>query len=391
MPEEVMTRWLKSKRYANIKGLQLRPKRHPKVADLALSVQRGQAETFFLEAKDGSSFVLKKMYPGKFTGVKHLQSVSQILPEHPAFESGTKRQILTPASLRNTNTYHPKALASWLNNAILMPKILGLDWAAIIDKLRNETIGFSPTSRLLLCKNLSALIVLLENNRIAHRDLSAGNIFIHNQGIKLIDFDSIYHPSLTMPDSTVIGSEGYIAPFADDIRSTWHPLADRFALAILNIEILILDKNSPFNGEGGIFDQKDIYRRSGKTINYARNILKQKHPQALRLFNTALSSSTFGSCPDPQSWLAICGNSSIASKVSTLPETIIKLPQKKIDTQVFGLDSWMPPARDIYTKPITFDKWMPDSTNSHLPAPEIEIRTPKPIIPISLPDNPWED
>ena len=321
MPADVITNWLKSRKTANINGIELSPLAHPKVPGNPLSVQRGQAETFFLKTPRGDSFVLKKLYDGKFTGIDHLRSVSRLLPQKPGFESGIERQILSDKSLNRRGSYRNKDLAIWLKNTILMPKIQGSDWTAMIEKLRNEAFSISAQNRLTLCKNLASLVVFMENHKVAHRDLSSGNIFVQQKGISLIDFDAMYHPSLSIPNSTTIGSEGYIAPFAKNVESTWNSYADRFALTILCVEMLILDKNSPCNGEGGIFSQDDLDNRSGLTIDYTKSTLKI-NPQVLELFiNQSLISDSFDKCPPPKSWLNLNGVSNAVHQYSPPPIT----------------------------------------------------------------------
>ena len=61
MPAEVMEKWLRSKRSAQINGLQLRPMNHAYCKGLPLSVQRGQAEAYWLRSPEGEQWILKKI------------------------------------------------------------------------------------------------------------------------------------------------------------------------------------------------------------------------------------------------------------------------------------------------------------------------------------------
>jgi len=328
MPSEPIEKWFKSKRYAQIDGQILRPIKHSQI-NAPLSVQRGQAETFFLEDKDGKRWVLKIFSSNKCPNVSYLNGVSRILPNNAAFRCGTERKVLSKLSLKKDSSYyHLIKLASELENCILMPQIDGLDWATIADRIRRNETRLNETQRRLLCRNLAEAVELLERNSISHRDLSNGNVFVvpSSLGISLIDFDSVYHHSLPQPSFTTIGSEGYAAPFVDagNISTSYCELADRFALTALCVEFLVLRPDSPFCHEGGLFTQEDLNNRNGKTISYVQTELRKSYPDALNLFNSAISSRSFGNCPAPADWIGFCENSGACLSVNSLPEITFK-------------------------------------------------------------------
>jgi len=331
MPTDIMNNWLNSRKYAQIDSMLLMPQVHPNIKTIPLSVQRGQAEVYYLKANDGSPWILKKFYTNKCPDSFYLNKICSILPNHKAFLCGKERKILTSQSLnKNYNTYYLKELGLWLTDTVLMPQISGQDWTSFTDMIRNKEMVLTPQEQIMLCKNLATIIKVLEKNSISHRDLSGGNIFIDTESdeILLIDFDSLYHPNLPMPVSTTIGSEGYTAPFIipDNTKSSYCHFADRFALTVLCVEFLILNHNSPFCHEGGIFNQKEIYRRNGKTINYAKQRLKKYYPKALQIFEKAISSNSFKNCPLPDEWLEFCDCSVCLLTVNDLPEVNLKLP-----------------------------------------------------------------
>ena len=403
MPSDIVTKWLKSRHYAAIQGKLLRPRKHPSSPGLPLSVQRGQAEVFFLEEDNQTSWILKKFYQSKLPHNQYLHQISTLLPQHDAFSSGCNRNILNHASLvKSGSNYYHKELALWLEHTLLMPKVKGSDWTTITDGLRDNTAQLPQTQRVNLCHKLAQLVKQLEDNKLSHRDLSSSNVFIDlaNDNIHLIDFDSMYHPSLIMPESTTMGSEGYMAPFIKQGQSTWCQMADRFALAILNTEFLILNEHSPYCGEGGIFNQEDIYKRSGKTITYAQDELQRQYPKALELFNSAINSTSFKQCPAPEQWMEL-SHKIATNRVDCGPDIDIMAFYPKHNYQL--PNDVLSQAYFLKSKPVTLDLWIKPCINNtfYFPAnpnlktkytinilPEFNLDNikNKAVLPVAMPD-----
>ena len=123
-----------------------------------------------------------------------------------------------------------------------------------------------------------------------------------------------------MPPVTTCGTAGYTPPYAWrdgrlDADATWCERADRYALALLNVEFLILGRGAPLAAEGGIFAQEDLNARGGKSVEFARRLLSQHFPNVVQLFDKAIASKGFDGCPSPADWLRFCG----ASPYSTPP------------------------------------------------------------------------
>src|SRR4029079_7397314 len=101
--------------------------------------------------------------------------------------------------------------------------------------------ALSLGGRLTLGENLCKKIEVLERAGLAHCDLSGTNVMIGvSHDIYLIDWDSLYARSLLIPASTILGTNGYHAPFLQDQNgdpaTTWCAEGDRFALAVLILE-----------------------------------------------------------------------------------------------------------------------------------------------------------
>ena len=311
MSMEVMEHLLKSGRSAVINNRKLKPLEHKLMRGKPLSSQKGQATAFFLTDENGNWWILKKFHSACNLDRNYLNQVSSVLPRTDGFLCGTERQILSRGQLsRSRGCHYSNELDLWLDGTILMPRVNGFDWAMLADEIRDGSMDLDESQRFALCKNLTELIELLENSQCCHRDLSCGNVFVDTSTwqVSLIDFDSLYHPSFTMPAATTCGTTGYTAHQAWnsgnlDPHRTWCPHADRYALALLNVEFLLVGRQTKATGEGGIFDQDELKKQSGKGINAIIDLLKQQHPRMASLLESTIRSNSFSDCPSPQDWI----------------------------------------------------------------------------------------
>lgn len=339
-------RWLQSGQYAVIEGLRLIPKENHLLQHTPLVVSRGQAEAYFLLDDRKQPFILKKFLPGRNPDGNYIKAIQALIPQVRGFESGCHRQILNNKSVSNSGYYSPE-FAAWLEYTILMPKTRGCDWAFLADQLRDGTVALIEEQRLSMCKSLCENVRLLENNDLAHRDLSATNIFIDTQSweVHFIDWDSLYHSSLQMPANTTYGTNGYIAPFVkcawgEDVRVTWQFRADRFAMAVLNMEFLSIGLDSLLTGDGGMFEQEEIYACGGQGMSAILSNAKPAYPKAVQLFERALKATSLESCPSPDEWL-LCSEINSTFKAPSLQE--LYNPKEDFEEFLQKLQSPRPP------------------------------------------------
>jgi len=386
MSAEVVEHWLTSKCNAIINRMPLKPIEHNRRKGKPLSSQKGQAEAFFLTDDRGKWWILKKFHGNCNLDHRYLSRVSSLLPQKKGFACGTQRQILSRGALLKTwGCHYSKDLDRWLDGTILMPRIEGLDWAGLADELRDGNIQLDPAQRLAICKSLTNLIELLEAKQCCHRDLSCGNVFIDPQGLLLflIDFDSLYHPSLTMPPATTCGTTGYTPHLAWnhgqlDARRTWCKHADRYALALLNVEFLLVDGKSEVTGEGGIFAQEELRKQAGAGLTSILRQLRAAYPGAVQLLEPAIQSTSFSDCPAPGDWMRFFD---AAGGTSTKPVAISELVTAGYSRikQILGRRR---PAAPLWPAPSLNQMsqvplCVPKKSQIHLPQ-------------VSLPANPWD-
>ena len=65
MSNEVVEKWLKSHKFAQVNGKRLRPLEHTLLKGTPLSVQKGQAEAYWVSDENGQNWILKKFNNGK--------------------------------------------------------------------------------------------------------------------------------------------------------------------------------------------------------------------------------------------------------------------------------------------------------------------------------------
>jgi serine/threonine protein kinase len=310
-PSDVAQVWLLSKKFASLEGIELVPQENTYLKGNPLVVARGQAEAYFLHDALKHVWILKKFLPGRNPDARYVNSIQALIPRHVGFESGYRRRVLTRASVAAASV--PAAdFLTWVENTILMPRAVGSDWAVIADRVRGGKLTLTPEQRLLMCRRLGEKVSALESHDLAHRDLSSTNIFIDTNtwDVHLIDWDSIYHPSLTLPPNTTFGTNGYIAPFikvngTEDPRVTWRRRADRFSLGVLSVEFLSVERGSPVTGDGGLLNQDEIYNSGGSGIDRIVGSLRRDFPGAVGLFERLMRARSFDDCPGPDEWIAL--------------------------------------------------------------------------------------
>jgi serine/threonine protein kinase len=307
---DVAQNWATSGRFANVDGKDLIPRPNPALPGSVLRTVMGQAEAYYLTDSNGGSWILKRFLPGKRPDEQYILSIKDLIPARPGLECGYERSVLNPLSATAAG-YHTPEFAAWIDTSVLMPMVSGLGWAEMADLLRDGTTTLTIEQRLWLCTDLSETVRRLESSGLSHRDLSSTNILVDLPGLKvnLIDWDSLYHKTLSMPTNTTWGTPGYIAPFVrvnggDDPRVSWRPHSDRFSLAVLNVEFLSVDAGSPMTGDGGAFEQDELYARGGPKIDRLLDQVQLICPKASVLFQRCLRASNFDKCPSPAQWLA---------------------------------------------------------------------------------------
>jgi len=315
MNGDVMEHWLLSGKSARISGLDLKPLAHPAMPSTPRRVVKGQAAVYFMQqSPHQNTWLIKKFTPSRRPSDTYLQAVSRCIPGQAEFFTCTQRRFLTAGHLdRRYSQYVSDGLPDWIEGTILMPAVPGSSWATIADSLREGELELSCEQRLRAALNLAVCIECLEAWECSHRDISLNNVFwAPDDRVYLIDLDSLYHKDLPFQSNTTVGTLGYIPPFTRsldgqfDAACSWCPHADRFALAVMIAEFLLVGPDAPEAQEdGSLFSQAQLAQPEDDFVKSQVDALWRINRESGILLWKALHAAGFESCPAPVHWRAV--------------------------------------------------------------------------------------
>ena len=309
--DDVLQRLLASGRSIRLSGLDLAPTPHPLLAGELLCVRKGQAAVYPLrQVPQGNTWYMKKFHPGRRPTDEYLALAPRCLPGGRGFLACLQRRLLTAEHLDRWNSgFDDPMLAPWLEGTILMPQAPGIPWGILADELRAGKRRATAQWRLKAALSLAECTAKLEFAGCAHRDISPANVFCDDEGrTYFIDLDSLFHERLPYQPNTTVGTAGYIAPFLRDrsngfdARRSWCACADRFALAALITEFILVDRAAPAHADGALLAQPHLSCPEHPHVKEQVRRLSQVSPRLSSLLNQALHASTFSDCPSPDHW-----------------------------------------------------------------------------------------
>ena len=104
----------------------------------------------------------------------------------------------------------------------------------------------NPTCIRALADKFLTMTNLLHQNNISHGDLQHGNIMVGDNGeICLIDYDSLYIPSLSNEEDRIKGLDGYQHPNRSNIVKL-SPKSDYFSELIIYLSALVISEKPSF-------------------------------------------------------------------------------------------------------------------------------------------------
>lgn len=308
---DVMQAWLASGEHALLENIFLSPRCAGRSSTAPLVIKSEEGLAYFLIDEGKRGWILKKFVSGQQPQRPYVDGIQHLVPSMPGFESAFQRKVLTGSSV-SPAAYCNNKLQAWIDGTILMPEVVAPTWLKVADSIREGPAVLSTVERLRLVWELSEMVACLESRGVAHRDLSSNKLLIDlsNSRLHFVDWDNLYHPTLTLQRHATFGTNGYTAPFVNvnsvqDLELTWQQKSDRFALAVLNSEFLAISAGSSRNEEGGLLEQDDVDNRSGRTLFEVRDTLSYTFPDAVELLDSALNACSFAECPSPADWIKL--------------------------------------------------------------------------------------
>lgn len=237
------------------------------------------------------------------------------------------RQVLTPQNHGDLLRQYPDFLY-----AAFMPWIEGQTWHEILQQEPPP----SPQECLAMANSLADILAQLEQEGVAHGDLSDGNLIIDglDKGtlrVELVDVEQLYGPGLTQPSLLSKSTPGYAHKTAKD--GLWEPAMDRFAGAVLLAEMLgWCDERIRAAASGQTYFAGDELQEPCSRYVLLRSVLAERWGEPIAmLFEQAWNSETVTQCPPFGAWQI------------ALPPAV--QPEKPQD-----LDTWLATAQTAMAK-----------------------------------------
>ena len=216
------------------------------------------------------------------------------------------RSVVTPDHGVEFLKEYPDLLYS-----VLMPWVLGETWQEVIQGGQSFTKDQSQKA----AASLAHVLVTMEEEGVAHCDLSGPNILLHrlaegeqiDEMIALVDVEDLYAPGLTKPEKPPAGSAGYAHKSAP--KGLWDADADRFAGAILLAEMLgWCDEQIRHISFGEQYFDPGEMQQNCERYRVIQNVLKEQWGESVAdAFNQAWYSENVGDCPSQKEWAILLG------------------------------------------------------------------------------------
>jgi len=251
--------------------------------------------------KNSALKVFKERYrlPSLVTTTKNLGDFSSI----PGL-SVCQRKVLRPDTMDPHLRLYPD-----LHFAVLMPWIEGPTWFDVLVERRT----LISEQCLTLARSLCTTLMSMEQQGLAHCDLSGGNIILpvlhqggtnRNAPVELVDVEGLFGPNLKRPEVLTTGT--YPHP-ASDPKGEWNAKADRFAGAALLAEFLSwLDpevQSYVKRTKRDTYFNLDELQRDGEGSRLIQSALRKHWGQRVEnLFVRAWNSPTLSECPTFAEW-----------------------------------------------------------------------------------------
>lgn len=243
-----------------------------------------------------------------------------------------RRTVLTP------NRHAPLLrLQPDLTYSVVMPWIPGPTWLQIV----MEQQPITPEQSLQLATALASILAGLEQEGVAHCDLSGANVLLpifapqsefDSAQVELVDVEQLYAPGFERPLAVPSGSDGYAHHTVH--QGCWDVFADRFAGAILLAEILGWCDPTIRDAAWGecLFDPQELQRPCKRYDLLVQTLQKRWGDGVASRLSQAWHSQELADCSTFGEWIL------------TLPEHIQELDEQQ---EIVELDESPLPAEPV--------------------------------------------
>jgi hypothetical protein len=305
---------------------------HPNAPGMSHSMEGGRAFVFQVRDKQGDTFGLK-VFKEKFRDDDRITESEAHFRKLERLKgmSAAQRRIVQPTDTGAKK--HPE-----LVSAVLMPWIKGRPWGVMLLQAQSNGALYAKPDAIRLCTDFLETITCLERGKVAHTDISSGNvIFPAPDTTELVDLEDVYMPGAKRPAHPTPGTPNYQHPAK---QWTWCAEGDRYAAAVLASEILLLsDKNSAKKATdsgyyGGNCDSAEACERFEEALRW----FKKEAPDFGDLLHVTWRASSLDKCPPISSFR------DAAMKLSSGSRTQVFTPSSPDEDQDLASPIASPPS-----------------------------------------------
>ncbi len=259
-----------------------------------------------------------------------------------------RRSVLTPQRHTALLREYPD-----LTYAVVMPWIEGPTWFQIVQ----DRQAIPPEQSLFLGQALARILGEMEQQGIAHCDLSASNLILpalaangpqsSSAPIELVDVEQLYAANLKRPAAVPSGSEGYA--HATVRQGAWEDKADRFSGAVLLAEILGWCDPQVREAAWGesYFAPQEMQRPCPRFDLLQRSLASQWGGGVAQLFANAWNSELLADCPTFGEWMVAIPEAPISHEPKPADQNPAVKALVTLAEQMIALDN-LPGAAQTY-------------------------------------------
>lgn len=279
---------------------------HPQAPGVPYGQEGRQGIVYLLQSEKSNMKKAMKVFRAKFANPS-LVSITEQLRKFTKMNGlqASDRMVITPHD-------HPALLEQYpdLLYAVLMPWIEGPTWMDML--LNGQRLTRRQSYKTAFA--FAEIMVMMEQRGIAHCDLSAPNVMLpafsdassvrSSDHIQLIDLEQMYAPQFSRPEYVPSGSPGY-APRHKESWDLWNPHADRFAGAILLMEMLGACEEAFAAHAWGesFFDPEEIQTSCDRYDILVEAVSSTWGEEFAALFERAWNSTELIHCPTFGDWM----------------------------------------------------------------------------------------
>ncbi len=266
---------------------------HPSAPKMVYAQEGRKAIVFQIRDESGKSYALK-VFKSSYRN-KTIEVVSKKLAEFsnlPGLSIANRTVITHDGNSKLINRYPD------LEYSILMPWIEGITWVEFIQSKKQ----LSQEKSTALAEALIHVLKSLEENKLAHTDISGSNVIINPQlnKVELLGVEGMFGISFPKPAFLHRGSWGYSRQNTENL---WCPEGDRFAGAILLVEMMCWRESliREASSDESYFEPEEIGKKSSK-YTLMLSVLETISPRLSKLFSQVWEASTLSRNPKFTEW-----------------------------------------------------------------------------------------